>query len=81
MDEHIYLASLKNNKFLILKKSCNSSISQIDKEKFEKELEQTQLEIKKLGCVLFTNICKIKRSIISFNFKNENRIRRLNMPT
>ena len=49
MDENSYLASLKNNKFLILKKLCNSPISQINKEKFEKELEQTRLEIKKLG--------------------------------
>ena len=79
MDEHRYLASLKNKELLILKKSCNNSIYQIDKEKFEKELEQTRLEIKKLGSVLFTNICKIKKSVISFNFKNENRIRRLNM--
>jgi len=48
MDEHSYLASLKNKEFLILKKLCNNSISQTDKEKFEKELEQTRLEIKKL---------------------------------
>jgi len=49
MDEHSYLASLKNREFLILKKLCNNSISQIDKEKCEKELEETRLEIKKLG--------------------------------
>jgi len=48
MGEHSYLASLKNKEFLILKKLCNSSISQTDKKKFEKELEQTRLEIKKL---------------------------------
>jgi len=49
MDEHSYLASLKNKEFLILKKLCNNSISQDDKEKFEKQLEETRLEIKKLG--------------------------------
>jgi len=80
MDEHIYLASLNNKEFLILKKLCNNSISQIDKEKSEKELKQTRLDIEKLGWVLFTNICKIQRNVIYFNFKNENRIRRLNMP-
>jgi hypothetical protein len=49
MDEHNYLASLKNKEFLILKKLCDNSISQIDKEKFEKELKHTRLEIEKLG--------------------------------
>jgi len=49
MDEHSsYLASLKNKEFLILKKLCDNSISQTDKERLEKELEQTRLEIKKL---------------------------------
>ena len=48
MDEHSYIASLKNKEFLILKKLCDNSISQTNKEKFEKELEQTRLEIKKL---------------------------------
>jgi len=49
VDEHSSLASLKNKEFLILKKLCDNSISQTDKEKFEKELEETRLEIKKLG--------------------------------
>ena len=49
MDEHSYLASLKNKEFLILKKLCDNSISQTDKEKLEKQLEETRLEIKKLG--------------------------------
>jgi len=59
MDKHIYLASLNNKEFLIPKKLCNNSISQIDKEKSEKELKQTRPDIEKLGWVLFTNICKI----------------------
>jgi hypothetical protein len=42
------LASLKNKEFMILEKLCSNSISQTDKEKFEKELEETRLEIKKL---------------------------------
>ena len=49
MGEHSYLATLKNKEFLILKKLCDNSMSQIDKEKFEKQLEETRLEIKKLG--------------------------------
>ena len=49
MDEHSYLVSLKNKEFLILKKLCDNSISQTDEEKFEKQLEETRLEIKKLG--------------------------------
>jgi hypothetical protein len=49
VDEYSYLASLKNKEFLILKKLCNNSISITDKEKFEKELRETRLEIKKLG--------------------------------
>jgi len=49
MGEHSYLATLKNKEFLILKKLCDNSISQTDKEKFEKQLEETRLEIKKLG--------------------------------
>jgi hypothetical protein len=40
MDEHIYLASLNNKELLIPKKLCNNLISQIDKEKFEKELNK-----------------------------------------
>ncbi len=49
MDEHSYLESLKNKEFLILQKLCNSSISQVEKEKLEKELKDTRLEIIKLG--------------------------------
>ncbi len=49
MDEHSYLASLKNKEFRILEKLCNNSVSQTDKEKFEKELEDTRLEIEKVG--------------------------------
>jgi hypothetical protein len=48
MDEHGYLTSLKNKEFLILEKLCNNSISQADKEEFEKELKETRLEIEKL---------------------------------
>ena len=40
--------ALKNKEFLILKKLCDNSISQTDKEKFEKQLEETRLEIEKL---------------------------------
>jgi len=49
MGEHSYLKSLKNKEFLILEKLCNNSISQTDKKKFEKELEEIRLEIEKLG--------------------------------
>ena len=49
MDEYGYLATLKNKEFLILKKLCDNSMSKTDKEKFEKQLEKTRLEIKKLG--------------------------------
>ena len=49
MDEHSHNTSLRNKEFMILKKLYNNSISQNDKEKFEKELEETRLEIKKLG--------------------------------
>jgi hypothetical protein len=49
VDGQSYLASLKNKEFRILEKLCNNSISQTDKEKFEKELEETRLEIEKLG--------------------------------
>ncbi len=60
MDEHSYLASLKDKEFRILEKLCNNSISQTDKEKFEKELEETRLEIEKLGQVLLTKwMCHI----------------------
>lgn len=49
MSEHDYLSSLKNKEFLILRKLCDSSISQTEKEKFEKELKEIRLEIEKLG--------------------------------
>ena len=49
MNEHSYLASLKNKEFLIMKKLCDNSISQDNKEKIEKQLEETRREIKKLG--------------------------------
>ena len=49
MSEHDYLSSLKNKEFLILKKLCDNLISQTEKEKLEKELEETRSEIKKLG--------------------------------
>jgi len=49
MSEHDYLSSLKNKEFLILRKLCDISISQTEKEKFEKELKEIRLEIEKLG--------------------------------
>ena len=49
MSEQNYLASLKNKEFLILQKLCDDLISQTEKEKFEKELEQVRLEIERLG--------------------------------
>lgn len=49
MSEQNYLASLKNKEFLILQKLCDDSFSEIQKDKFEKELEEIRLEIKKLG--------------------------------
>ncbi len=48
MVEQDYLATLKDKEFLILKKLCDNSMSQNDKEKFEKKLKETRLEIKKL---------------------------------
>jgi len=44
-----YLTSLKDREFFILRKLCSDLISSIEKEKFEKELEQVRLEIKKIG--------------------------------
>ena len=49
MNEPNYLASLKNKEFLILRILCDDSISSTDKKKFERELEEIRLEIKKLG--------------------------------
>jgi hypothetical protein len=48
MSESNYLSSLKNKEFLILRKLCDNSISQTEKEKFEKELEKVRSEIEKL---------------------------------
>lgn len=49
MNENDYLSSLKNKEFLILRKLCDTSISKSEKEKLEKELEETRSEIEKLG--------------------------------
>ena len=48
MNESNYFASLKNKEFLILKKLCDNSISQNEKEKIENELREVRMEIKKL---------------------------------
>jgi hypothetical protein len=49
MSEHDYLSSLKNKEFLIMRKLCVNSISKFEKEKLEKELEETRSEIETLG--------------------------------
>jgi len=49
MIKHSYLSSLKDKEFLILRKLCDDSISQIEKEELEKELKNTRTKIKKLG--------------------------------
>jgi len=49
VNESNYLTSLKDKEFFILHNLCSDSISPIEKEKLEKELEQVRLEIKKLG--------------------------------
>ena len=43
-----YFSSLKNKECVILKKLCDKSVSQTEKERLEKELKETRLEIKKL---------------------------------
>jgi hypothetical protein len=48
MSESNYFSSLKNKEFLILQKLCDNSVSQTEKERLEKELKETRLEIKKL---------------------------------
>ena len=48
MSESSYLSSLKNKEFLILRKLCDNSIPQFEKEKLERELKETRIEIKKL---------------------------------
>jgi len=47
--KHSYLSSLKDREFLILRKLCDDSISQTEKEELEKELKDTRAKIKKLG--------------------------------
>ncbi len=49
MSGHNYLSSLKNKEFLILQKLCDNSILPQEKEKLEKELKETRLEIERLG--------------------------------
>ena len=48
MSESNYFSSLKNKEFLIMQKLCDNSVSQTEKERLEKELKETRLEIKKL---------------------------------
>lgn len=48
MAEYDYLSSLKNKEFLFLRKLCDNSISQIEKEKLKEELKEIRSEIKKL---------------------------------
>jgi len=49
MSEPNYFSSLKNKEFLIMQKLCDNSVSQTEKERLEKELKETRLEIKKLS--------------------------------
>ena len=49
MTESNYLASLKNKEFRLLQRLCDNSISLDEKKTLEKELEETRLEISKLG--------------------------------
>ncbi len=48
MGENNFLMMLKNKEFSILEKLCDNSVSQTEKEKLEKELKETRLEIEKL---------------------------------
>ena len=48
MGEHSYLSSLKDKEFFILRKLCNNSVSQTEKEKLKMKLEEIRSEIKKL---------------------------------
>ena len=48
MNDYNYISSLKNKEFLILRKLCNSSVSQTEKENLEKELKEIRSEIRKL---------------------------------
>ena len=49
MAKSTYLESLKNREFLLLQRLCDGSLSLDEKKNLEKELEETRLEIKKLG--------------------------------
>lgn len=49
MSEHDYLGSLKNKEFLLLQKLCDASLSDSEKVKFKKLLEETRREIESLG--------------------------------
>jgi hypothetical protein len=49
VSENGYLSSLKNREFLILRKLCDNSISQSEKENLEKELASVRLEIERLS--------------------------------
>ena len=48
MTDFDYLSSLKNKEYFILRKLCDDSFSQNDKEKFENELNEIRIEIKQL---------------------------------
>ena len=48
MNKYSYLSSLKDKEFFILRKLCDNSVSQTEKEKLEAKLEETRSEIKRL---------------------------------
>ena len=48
MVESNYFSSLKNKEFRILRKLCENTISHIEREELQKELEEIRLEIKKI---------------------------------
>ena len=48
MSDPSYLSTLKDMEFFILRKLCDDSITSIEREKLEKELKETRLEIKKM---------------------------------
>lgn len=50
MNDQSYLSTLKDKEFFILRKLCDDSITSIEREKLEKKLKETRLEIKKLQC-------------------------------
>lgn len=43
-----YLSSLKNKEFFILRKLCDDSIPKNEKEKFEQELKDIRIELRKI---------------------------------